>query len=233
MLPLRGKKPAKVGVHDASLDADLIRQWWSEPLNVGVAVPQWYLVLDVDPRNGGVDTLRLLVRELGALPDTRIVRTGSDGLHVWLRTGLEPAEIRGTLGPGVDVKKSGGYVVAPPSVHPETGQQYVWTDDADIADLPPKWAARARRPPRPVQTVEAVADPVSVRGLVRWWCSVLRHTGEGYRNHQLFVSALRLAQHRCLTAEVEKQLWDAALAAGLDHDEIGPTIRSAMEEACD
>jgi hypothetical protein len=50
-----------------------------------------------------------------ALPRTRTTKTRSDGRHYWLT--VEPGqEMRGKLGPGVDVKRHGkGYVVIPPS----------------------------------------------------------------------------------------------------------------------
>jgi hypothetical protein len=46
------------------------------------------------------------------------------------------------LGPGLDVRGEGGQIVAPPSVHPETGRAYAWEvfnnplDGAEVADMP-------------------------------------------------------------------------------------------------
>ena len=69
------------------------------------------VIIDVDPRNGGLNTMALFP----ALPRTRTTKTRSDGRHYWLT--VEPGtEMRGKLGPGVDVKRHGkGYVVIPPS----------------------------------------------------------------------------------------------------------------------
>ncbi|WP_020411036.1 bifunctional DNA primase/polymerase [Jongsikchunia kroppenstedtii] len=223
---------------EASTDPDLIRRWWADgkPHNIGIAVPRWYLVLDVDPRNGGNGTYYRLAAELGSLPDTWIAQTRDGGLHVWFRTDLPPEQIRGALGPGVDVKKSGGYVVAPPSrIEAETPGgtgQYRWLDSGEVGILPARWVTAVRRPVRPTRATLPAAGPAEVRALARWWCSVLRHTPEGNRNHQLFVSAVRLAERHCLTAEVERELADAAQQVGLQDHEIEATIRSAKEEAC-
>lgn len=229
VIPLREgtKEPLIRWREQASTDPAEVERWWDRPYNIAVAVPEWYVVIDVDPRNGGVDTLRLLVSELGALPATRMAQTRDGGLHAWLRVPLRPNEIRSSLGPGVDVKKCGGYVVAPPSrVAPG---QYRWLNSTRIATAPTAWIQRLRKRPRPKRVVQPVTDEVSARALAGWWCSVLRHTPEGHRNHQLYISAVNLAEVGILTPAVEHQLIDAATDAGLEKHEIEPTIASAME----
>jgi hypothetical protein len=78
---------------------------------IGAAIREGEVVLDVDPRNGGDGTLAVFP----ALPRTRTVRTKNDGRHYYFT--VEPGlAMRGSLGPGVDVKRAGkGYVVVPPS----------------------------------------------------------------------------------------------------------------------
>ena len=69
-------------------------------------------MVDIDPRNGGH-----LDRALMA--PTATVATGGGGWHLHYQHpgGTEP---RPKLSdhPGVDLKGDGGYVVAPPSIHP-------------------------------------------------------------------------------------------------------------------
>ncbi len=64
-----------------------VEAWWDKrPLsNVGIATgaESGLFVLDVDPDNGGVDTLAALEREYGPLPYTRTTRTGSGGKHAY------------------------------------------------------------------------------------------------------------------------------------------------------
>ena len=85
------------------------------------------LVLDVDPRDGGPESLAALERENGPLPETARARTGGGGVHVFFRYPAEK-EVRnsaGWLGLGLDVRGEGGYVVVPPS---RTQGPYEWID---------------------------------------------------------------------------------------------------------
>lgn len=89
------------------------------------------VVIDIDPAHGGTASLNALIAR-GLTPPTRYVRTGSGGLHLYYRHpgGITiPCDQGMRLGPGIDVKADGGYVVAPPSHHPVTGRPYRWADE--------------------------------------------------------------------------------------------------------
>jgi hypothetical protein len=60
------------------------------------------------------------------LPDTSIVQTGTNGLHLYFKNS-QRIIVRGgkNLAPGVDVRVEGAHVVAPPSIH-KNGNQYYW-----------------------------------------------------------------------------------------------------------
>jgi hypothetical protein len=145
VLPLRGKAPAvpgSRGVHDAVADPRPIRtqvaRW--KPTGIGIAIPEWAVVIDIDPRSGGDVTLARLVAEHGPLPPTLTAMTGrgDGGRHLWwLRP---PGRLTGRRLPGIDVKTDGGYVVAPPSIHPDTGRPYWWATVAPVAVMP-EWLA--------------------------------------------------------------------------------------------
>jgi len=119
------------------------------------------LVLDLDPRHGGLERLAELERAHGRLPPTRmsVSGRGDGGRHNWfLHPGGQLTATR--LGAGVDLKTSHGYVVLPPSRHPATGQPYAWAEPTlDPAALPAGWrrllapppplVPATRRPPRP------------------------------------------------------------------------------------
>jgi hypothetical protein len=81
------------------------------------------MVVDVDPRNGGVDSYYELKAK--GLPETWVAVTGGGGIHVFFRH--DPATPKGVTGllPGIDIKDSGGYVVAAPSLH-RSGASYRW-----------------------------------------------------------------------------------------------------------
>ena len=115
-----GKHPRIPGGHNnATIDPNQIDLWWRRwpNANVGIATGDGLLVLDVDPRNGGNGSLADLEQEFD-LPSTRTVRTGSGGQHFYFEV---TEEVRGasSVRAGIDIKAEGGYVVAPPSLHPE------------------------------------------------------------------------------------------------------------------
>ncbi len=134
-----GKHPITPrGLHDATLDTNRIAEWWriAPDANVGIAVPDGLIVVDVDPRNGGVATFDALDGEHPFGP-TRCASTGGGGVHLWYR--LPPGRgLPSTLGPGIDIKQQGGYVLAPPSNH-VSGGVYAWAtaSTAPIADAAP------------------------------------------------------------------------------------------------
>lgn len=227
--PLRvgGKEPVTAnGFRDATTDAEQLRTWWDRPYNVGLAVPVGCLVLDVDPRSGGVQTLRDLTVKLGKLPATSVAETRSRGLHLWFRTPHPAEELASTLGPGLDVKRPGkGYVVAPPSTV-EPGS-YRWRTVRALAGLPPSWSTKLFRPPREPEAVRTVTDPVEVEAQLFTALGHLRSAVPSARNNALNSSAYRLAVRGCLTTDAERQLSQAATELGLDPDEVDRTLASA------
>jgi hypothetical protein len=135
VFPAAGKQPlTDHGFKDASNDPDQILVWWTDWPNANVAIAaetSRLVILDVDPKNGGDESLRALIEELKIgrlLEETPKVRTGGGGLHYYFRApdGDSVRCSAGKLGPGLDIRAAGGYVIAPPSVHPDTGQKYRW-----------------------------------------------------------------------------------------------------------
>jgi putative DNA primase/helicase len=137
---LRGKVPLSAnGLKDATTELARVDQWWQRSwpgANVGIRTGAGLLVLDVDPRDGGDDSLHELEREHGELPRTVQVVTGSGGAHYWFKCGEPIRNSAGRLGPGIDIRGDGGYVVAPPSRH-ESGRLYEWENDPDETPLAP------------------------------------------------------------------------------------------------
>lgn len=120
-----GKHPrTKHGVLEASTNPEQLTEWWGRwpNANVGIATGtvSGLVIVDVDPRNGGDQTIASL-----HLPPTRTVLTGGGGKHFYFELGA--ALPGGKLGTGVDLKADGGYVVAPPSSH-VSGGTYEWAE---------------------------------------------------------------------------------------------------------
>jgi hypothetical protein len=117
--------------HKATVDAEQITAWWRKWPDASIGCPtgpggNGCFVLDVDLPDGPA-TLARLEAEHGPLPATLRQRTGSGGLQLFFIY-PESGEIRnsaGKIGPGLDIRGAGGYVILPPSNHP-SGGQYKW-----------------------------------------------------------------------------------------------------------
>jgi len=160
------KQPAhwliKNGVHGASKDPEVVRDWFTRcpDCGIGIAMLQSGLVgIDVDPRNGGFETMERLESAHGPLVSDVLALTGGGGEHrifyASLVTGLP-----GKLGPGVDVKAD-GYLCVEPSIHPN-GNQYVWEGSSDplegcVPSSLPGWVRDLARPQQPIGPVIAAA----------------------------------------------------------------------------
>lgn len=141
-----GKHPrTEHGLKDATTDEPTIRQWWARwpNANIGIATGKasGFFVIDVDPRHGGDDTLAEHERKHGPLPNTVGSQTGGGGRHILLKyPGYFVKSGTALLGPGLDIRADGGYIVAPGSLH-LSGRRYEWEvsshpDDIAIAEAP-------------------------------------------------------------------------------------------------
>ncbi len=139
---------------DATVDSEQIRSWWGHfrDLNIGISCDR-FIVVDIDPRNGGAEWMAEQVRLNGRLPVTPTARTGSGGWHYLFKP--PSFETLGRVGPGVDLKKRGGYIVAPPS---RTTLMYAWLrpPETPLAELP-AWLQSLAKRPEPAQAIQ-VAD---------------------------------------------------------------------------
>lgn len=162
IFPVNGKTPFKGshGFKDATRDRAQVESWWTQypSANIGIATGEinGLLVIDVDIKHDqgkyGDESLKALESELGELPETWTAITGSGGLHYYFRypVGHEISISASQLGEDLDIRANGGYVVAPPSVHPETGHVYEWECGSDpaetpLAELPEKWVERLEK----------------------------------------------------------------------------------------
>lgn len=116
--------------------------------NIGIATgpDSNLLVLDVDPKAGGKETLKALRALHGSdWLKTYTVETGSGGWHFYFTyPDFEVGNSAGTkLGAGLDTRGKGGQVVAPPSV--SSVGPYVVIRDRDVISAP-DWLLDLLRP---------------------------------------------------------------------------------------
>lgn len=134
VFPCKGKIPlTEHGFQDASTDTEAVLTWWTRwpDANIGVPTgePSGIDVLDVDVQHGGAGTLAKLERRHGRLPRTAEVLTPSGGRHYWfVHRPLKSTASK--LGPGIDTRGEGGYVIVPPSIG-ENGRPYKFLHERD------------------------------------------------------------------------------------------------------
>jgi hypothetical protein len=240
-----GKHPRLLhGLRDATTDPAQVRQWWAmwPQANVGVVTGVVMDVCDIDSEEG----LQALLDLLGDAAFTGpTVATGSGGWHVWL--GVTGLGNRVGMLPGVDWRGTGGYVVAPPSLH-ATGRRYAWIRDlapTDLQSCPPALRTIVEGPTATAQPGQS--GPV--RELTRYVHAAVqgeiskvlaatapRTTGArrapGNRNDTLNRAAFALGQ--LVGAQVldrqlaERELAAAARQVGLGPVEAARTIHSGL-----
>ena len=232
-LPKIAKGNGGHGLHDATTGTDQLRAWWSRwpNANVGVRTGDGLVVLDVDAHHGGEETLRELTSKHGPLPPTLWSRTPSGGRHYWMRSSEPLRCSAGQLGPGLDVRAQGGYIVGPPST--VGGRSYTWGDlSLPIRPLPSWLLRKLRKPERRRGTVEvpaAAAEGIAA-SMLRQRAQQVADAAEGSRNNVLNVAAYVMGFVVGIIDEavVRTTLFDAALSAGLGHDEAVGTIDSGL-----
>lgn len=131
-----GRKDAETWVR---LDAASVRKHVEKGGNLAILTGRrsGHFTVDVDPKNGGIETLKEWRDKGHDFPKTNRVNTPSGGFHLNYR--MPDFEVRNdthgkVLGPGVDIKGDYGYRVAPGS-KTEQGE-YVVSRDMEYAEAP-------------------------------------------------------------------------------------------------
>lgn len=205
LLP-RTKEPYMAGgFHNATTEESRVRYWWTRwpDANIGFH-PQGIIVLDIDRHEeDGFESLHDLEREHGELPETWVCLTPTGGEHYYFRCNDIVLTKTEGLAPGIDYRGCGGYVLLPPSVHPNGGT-YQWDCGRSPADTPlaplPEWLHQMMLEKATRQNDGQADIPDSIKN--------------GERNSELFKAACSLR------------------AKGLTEEEIEAAIQTMNENRC-
>jgi hypothetical protein len=232
----------------ATTDRALIHATWgARPYNVGIATgPAGLLVIDLDvlkpeePKgapDGATSLAALCERTEQAVPRTYRVRTARGGEHLYFTAppGLRLKNSANRLGPHIDTRAWGGYVVAPGSTTPDG--TYEVTDDAPVAPLPAWLATLLTEPHKSAPVPVRVHDGTrAARTALERECAVVASTAEGGpvgRNNTLHRSACKVARFVAWgdipRHVVEQAIQGAGESTGLPPAECRTTIRSALD----
>jgi hypothetical protein len=186
--------PASIGghgLHDATTDLDVISAWWTRTPNVGLGTGLVFDVVDLDSE----DAVDALEEARGGSEPLRgpLVATGK-GFHYYVQ--LAGIGNRAGILPGVDYRGRGGYVVGPPSEHPD-GHRYRWANPLrDELARVPQWLIQLLVPERGPERPRAVPEGSRAYGLGALGRELQRlsQTREGSRNHQLNVASFNMGR---------------------------------------
>jgi hypothetical protein len=244
-----GKRPLLKGWPErATCDAGLLERWFGRTPDANVAVAtgpgSGLLVLDVDGPEGE-RALAELERDHGPLPDAFPMQHTGGGRSGWQAflawpEGRAIGNSAGRLGPKLDSRGEGGYVLLPPS---RTAQRYRWAPDRSSRDLPPAsapgWLLDLLDPPAPPApehrgafsngAAHAATEDRYLCRAIEAELAIMASAPEGRRNETLNKSAYALLRFadRLEPGAIAAALTAAARHAGLDQDEIDATLASA------
>jgi hypothetical protein len=121
------------GQDDATTDEATIRRWYSAMPEAGVAIflgPSGLCAIDIDPRNGGFETMDDIEAKHGPLVSDVLSFTQAGGEHRVFKL-ASTVNLPGKLGAGIDVKRN-GYIVAEPTRG--VSGVYEWEASSDPLD---------------------------------------------------------------------------------------------------
>lgn len=257
IIVLKAKSPhTSNGFKGATKSERIIRILWGDRhpgavvgAPTGEQMGAWVLDVDVhkdDDGNviNGYETIAALEDIHGDLPRTAVAKTAGGGEHHYFRY-TPGVRNRGKLGPGLDVRGAGGYVVMPGSVLAD-GNAYHWLDhDGDgLPELPPapQWLLDLVCPPAPAHHpgdyhYEPGSNTVYVERAVEAELRELASAPQGGRGEAVNRSAFNLGTlvgaGALSRSEAEAGLFDAAYANGVVAKDGEREIRAKIRRGLD
>jgi hypothetical protein len=233
-----GKEPATAsGFKDASCDLAQIDSWWSENPNYNVAIaPEGagLCVVDVDPPDGE-NSLFEIELDNGALPKTYEVQTPRDGRHLYFKGSLPPSANK--LGPNIDTRGRGSYVLVPPSRTMDG--VYKVADDSDYADCP-SWIVETLSAKREhaTATVHDLDLPINIsraKSLLKHYAETgdvaVEGQGGDARTYQLCAEVLNLGVAEETALDLIDRHWNVHCVPPWPLDELTSKLENAARYA--
>ena len=222
------KKPlTSNGYKDASADPNIVDAWWTKHPEALIGVPTGdrFVVIDVDLQH--LDAQQWYHASCSRLPLTRTHVTRSGGRHLLFKPNSEVGCSAGKLGPHIDTRGLGGYIIWWPACGLDVLHRGV------LAPVP-DWIIEALRPPQPPPQKVVQFPPSHVtthrqfEGVVR----AIATAHEGERNSLCFWGACRMrefvAQNTIGRDAAIEIVVEAASRAGLPRNEARRTVLSAF-----
>ena len=205
IIPIRkgGKLPVlRGGFLSATDDMVRIKEWISAGLNLAAYMSIRNICLDVDVKEGahGDVTLAGWKEQICPLPDTRVCRSPSGGLHLHFTVpaGLTAAESPAGCNNGdthIDVRSGSQFYLLIPGSYLEGKGHYSVTEDIAPAELPVEWCAHLVAL-NGARTAALLGGKTSPEALERAHARVARRRAVWEEAHEFGLSPLELMMER-------------------------------------
>lgn len=254
VLPCNGKKPAVTywqPFQRRAATEGIIRNWHESGLlhNVGIIcgeVSRGLVVIDLD----GQKAVEYFSLRWPSLLNTYSVTSGSGkGMHLYYYAAVVPPTTRVTgLEVGnIELRSNGSYVVAPPSIHPDSGKPYTVALDAAIMHLSDchllvEWIKALIKQKHggtlPTAANKSRIDHATAYGMIalRNEATEVARAQPGERNSRLYRAALKMGSlitdGKIDRPAVERELFVAARALSQQDGEAATsrTIASGIDK---
>jgi hypothetical protein len=225
VFPCAQKKPltGEGGYKNATCDAATILKWWTKWPDAQVGLPTGAVndvfVVDLDGPRGCA-----AVEEMG-LPETLTIETRPGRFQLWFRQaeGIKTKCTASALAPELDTRGDGGYVIAPPSIHHETGKPYRIIKNLPLVDIPPALLARfsSNGSASAAATATLTDEIPEGKRNVALTSFAGRWRAQGFDRHQILALLQDLNRRRCNPPLPDQELQQVANSIGAKPTTVG------------
>lgn len=230
------------GFHDATTDLNQIDAWWTEnPEFNPASCPHLCgeAVVDLDGPDAEAAWLDLVLDH--SIPETYSVRTPRGGRHLYFAGSLPMTAWKNnpkrSLGPHIDTRGVGSYVLLPPS-ETEDGV-YSVLEDRELADVPAWMQERLKPIATAVKASGVELDSASniararirLRDLVARDDVAIEGKGGDNRTYQLATEILSLGLSPDKTLELIAEIWNPHCRPPWDYEALAEKVANAARYA--
>lgn len=231
----RDKTPIVKWADVATTEENMLVGWWDTMPEANIAIAcgkrSGIVVLDVDAGHGGYESLTVLFEKFGPLPTTPVSKTGSGGEHIFFKhPGIEIRNSAGKLGKGLDIRGDGGYVVAPPSVHPN-GNVYEWEvrpSETPLADMP-EWMIELLREKNPQPQAKTESEEI-IMGERNNYLTQLAGSmrRKGFTEDGIFAALQVQNRQKCSPPLADGELWQISRSVSRYEPQDEPQVETLV-----
>lgn len=231
----RDKTPIVKWADVATTEENMLVGWWDTMPEANIAIAcgkrSGIIVLDVDAGHGGYESLTVLFEKYGPLPTTPVSKTGSGGEHIFFKhPGIEIRNSAGKLGKGLDIRGDGGYVVAPPSIHPN-GNAYQWEvrpSETPLADMP-EWMIELLREKNPQPQAKTESEEI-IMGERNNYLTQLAGSmrRKGFTEDGIFAALQVQNRQKCSPPLADGELWQISRSVSRYEPQDEPQVETLV-----